>query len=51
MYRARRTWARPPVIMVRDENSQVRLLLNRCRHRVATVCQIERGNAPLFRCA
>lgn len=39
------------VIMVRDEDSQVQLLMNRCRHRANTVCQIERGNTKVFRCA
>jgi phenylpropionate dioxygenase-like ring-hydroxylating dioxygenase large terminal subunit len=42
---------RAPVIMVRDDRGQVRLLLNRCRHRAATVCQAELGNAKVFRCA
>lgn len=42
---------RAPVIMVRDDCGEVRLLLNRCRHRAATVCQIEQGNAKVFRCA
>jgi phenylpropionate dioxygenase-like ring-hydroxylating dioxygenase large terminal subunit len=39
-----------PVIMVRDQNGQVQLLLNRCRHRGATVCQEGQGNARSFRC-
>ncbi|HEV8713340.1 MAG TPA: aromatic ring-hydroxylating dioxygenase subunit alpha [Candidatus Binatia bacterium] len=39
------------VIMVRGEDGQVRLLMNRCRHRANTVCQTERGNAKMFRCA
>ncbi|MGH7966054.1 MAG: aromatic ring-hydroxylating dioxygenase subunit alpha, partial [Candidatus Binatia bacterium] len=34
-----------------DGSGQVQLLLNRCRHRGATVCQTERGNAKFFRCA
>jgi phenylpropionate dioxygenase-like ring-hydroxylating dioxygenase large terminal subunit len=42
---------RQPLIMVRDESGDIRLLLNRCRHRGATVCQTERGNAKMFRCA
>jgi phenylpropionate dioxygenase-like ring-hydroxylating dioxygenase large terminal subunit len=42
---------RQPVIMVRDENGEVRLLLNRCRHRGSTVCQVEAGNTKTFRCA
>ncbi|HTW87360.1 MAG TPA: aromatic ring-hydroxylating dioxygenase subunit alpha [Candidatus Binataceae bacterium] len=42
---------RQPVIMVRDLAGQVHLLLNRCRHRGATVCQDQHGNARSFRCA
>ena len=42
---------RQPVIMVRDENGSVNLLLNRCPHRGNIVCQNERGNAHVFRCA
>ncbi len=42
---------RQPVIMVRDENGSVNLLLNRCAHRGNIVCQNERGNAHVFRCA
>ncbi|HVA39441.1 MAG TPA: Rieske 2Fe-2S domain-containing protein, partial [Candidatus Binataceae bacterium] len=42
---------RQPVIMVRDEQGEVQVLLNRCRHRGATVCQLERGNTQLFRCS
>jgi phenylpropionate dioxygenase-like ring-hydroxylating dioxygenase large terminal subunit len=37
--------------MVRDDRGEVRLLLNRCRHRAATVCQTAQGNAKFFRCA
>jgi len=39
-----------PVIMVRDQNGVVQLLLNRCRHRGATVCQEGQGNSRSFRC-
>ncbi len=39
------------VIMVRDDDGQVQLLLNRCTHRANAVCQTERGNTLLFRCA
>jgi phenylpropionate dioxygenase-like ring-hydroxylating dioxygenase large terminal subunit len=39
-----------PVIMVRDQHGQVQLLLNRCRHRGATVCQEGQGNTRSFRC-
>ena len=48
-YRLKRI-GRMPIIMVRDQEGQVRLLLNRCRHRGATVCQGERGNTRSFRC-
>jgi phenylpropionate dioxygenase-like ring-hydroxylating dioxygenase large terminal subunit len=39
-----------PVIMVRDQHGKVQLLLNRCRHRGATVCQEKQGNTRSFRC-
>jgi phenylpropionate dioxygenase-like ring-hydroxylating dioxygenase large terminal subunit len=39
-----------PVIMVRDQHGEVQLLLNRCRHRGATVCQEGQGNTRSFRC-
>ena len=39
------------VIMVRDDDGEVRLLMNRCAHRANAVCQVERGNARMFRCA
>jgi phenylpropionate dioxygenase-like ring-hydroxylating dioxygenase large terminal subunit len=42
---------RQSVIMVRDDEGQVRLLMNRCAHRANAVCQVERGNAKTFRCA
>lgn len=38
------------VIMVRTENGDVRLLLNRCRHRGAVVCARAHGNATAFQC-
>ena len=39
-----------PVIFCRDESGDVRVLFNRCRHRAATVCQVDSGNADGFRC-
>lgn len=39
------------VIMVRADDGGVRLLMNRCTHRANAVCQVERGNAAMFRCA
>lgn len=39
-----------PVIMTRDGDGQVRLLLNRCSHRGNQVCSKRRGNAAVFTC-
>jgi nitrite reductase/ring-hydroxylating ferredoxin subunit len=42
---------RQPVIVSRAaDDGKVRVLLNRCRHRGATVCQQEYGNSNYFRC-
>jgi phenylpropionate dioxygenase-like ring-hydroxylating dioxygenase large terminal subunit len=41
---------RVPVILSRDENNQIHVLINRCAHRGPTVCQLEYGNASFFRC-
>jgi phenylpropionate dioxygenase-like ring-hydroxylating dioxygenase large terminal subunit len=47
------TWiGTQPVILTRDaDQGDLHVLYNRCRHRAATVCQNERGNANYFRCA
>jgi phenylpropionate dioxygenase-like ring-hydroxylating dioxygenase large terminal subunit len=45
------TIATQPVIVVRDKEARIRVLFNRCRHRGASVCQHEAGNALYFRCA
>ncbi|HEY3239173.1 MAG TPA: aromatic ring-hydroxylating dioxygenase subunit alpha [Acidimicrobiia bacterium] len=39
-----------PVIMTRDKQGQIHLLLNRCTHRGNLVCDAERGNSSAFRC-
>jgi nitrite reductase/ring-hydroxylating ferredoxin subunit len=39
-----------PVVVVRGEDGQVRVLVNRCRHRAAIVCEHPAGNAKSFRC-
>jgi len=39
-----------PVVLVRGEDGQVRVLVNRCRHRGAIVCELAAGNAKSFRC-
>lgn len=41
---------RVPVIMVRGKDKQVRVLVNRCRHRGAQVVETESGNTRMFRC-
>lgn len=38
------------LIMVRDRDGEVRLLLNRCPHRANIVCEDRRGNSSSFRC-
>jgi fatty-acyl-CoA synthase len=40
-----------PVIVSRDDDGKVHLMLNRCMHRGNTVCQSDRGNSHAFRCA
>lgn len=39
-----------PVIMCRDESGDVQVFFNRCRHRAASVCQVDRGQTKSFRC-
>ncbi|WP_111510110.1 aromatic ring-hydroxylating oxygenase subunit alpha [Mycobacterium kyogaense] len=41
---------RQPVIVVRDRKGEVRTLLNRCRHRGASVCEQRQGTANGFTC-
>jgi phenylpropionate dioxygenase-like ring-hydroxylating dioxygenase large terminal subunit len=41
---------RQPVILTRDADGDVHVLLNRCMHRGALVCRAERGNSSIFRC-
>ncbi len=40
-----------PVIVARNPDGGVSVLLNRCAHRGLTVCQKRSGNAQTFRCA
>lgn len=44
------TMAGRPVIVSRSPDGEIHVLQNRCRHRGASVCQAERGNAKFFRC-
>lgn len=41
---------REPVIVVRDRKKQIHVLLNRCRHRAATVCEHKKGKTASFVC-
>jgi phenylpropionate dioxygenase-like ring-hydroxylating dioxygenase large terminal subunit len=41
---------REPVIVVRDRANQIRVLLNRCRHRAATLCEHKKGKTASFVC-
>ncbi len=39
-----------PVIMTRDKQGEIHLLLNRCTHRANLVCDAPKGNSSAFRC-
>lgn len=39
-----------PVLMVRDRNNEVRLLLNKCPHRGNQLCAYQKGNRATFTC-
>jgi phenylpropionate dioxygenase-like ring-hydroxylating dioxygenase large terminal subunit len=39
-----------PVLLTRDDAGAVRLWSNRCPHRGATVCALDRGHTKFFRC-
>lgn len=41
---------RQPVIVTRDQEGQIHVLLNRCRHRAGSVCEQRRGKAKGFVC-
>jgi len=41
---------RQPVIVSRDRKGEIHVLLNRCRHRAATVCEGKRGKTKSFMC-
>ena len=42
--------ARLPVLVARDAEGSITVLVNRCCHRGPTMCQGERGKALAFRC-
>ena len=39
-----------PVIVVRDRKNTIHVMVNRCRHRAATVCEIRKGKTSSFQC-
>src|SRR5579872_6629156 len=39
-----------PIVVVRSEDSQVRVFLNVCRHRGMRICRSDLGNSAHFRC-
>ena len=41
---------RQPVIVTRDQEGKVHVLLNRCRHRAGSVCEERKGNTRGFVC-
>ncbi|MGP4043927.1 aromatic ring-hydroxylating oxygenase subunit alpha [Streptomyces sp. 2A115] len=41
---------RQPVIVTRDRKGNINTLLNRCRHRGASICERKQGNANGFTC-
>ena len=45
-----RTMGRVPVLVVRGDDGEVRVLLNSCRHRGTKLCRGEAGNARYFVC-
>ncbi|GAC18689.1 aromatic ring-hydroxylating oxygenase subunit alpha [Paraglaciecola arctica] len=44
------TIGRNPVIVVRDRKKNIHVMLNRCRHRGATVCEGKTGKTKAFTC-
>ncbi|MBI3798937.1 MAG: Rieske (2Fe-2S) protein [Deltaproteobacteria bacterium] len=42
--------AQQPVIVVRDDDGQIHVLFNICRHRAVTVCREGKGNTRYFQC-
>ena len=39
-----------PVIVVRDRKGVIHVMVNRCRHRAATVCEVKKGKTSSFQC-
>ena len=46
-----KSWVgREPVIVTRGKDDQINVLLNRCRHRAASVCEQRKGKTSVFVC-
>lgn len=46
-----KTWiGDQPAVMTRDKSGEVHVLLNRCTHRGAEICDADQGNSSVFRC-
>jgi len=45
-----RSIGRQPLVVVRGVDGVCRLLMNRCTHRGALICEVNRGNQSHFRC-
>ena len=50
-YKTTYVGSQPVIVTKGSDDGEYRVLLNRCRHRGASVCQTECGNANFFRCA
>lgn len=50
-YKTTRIGKQPVIVSRSADDGQINVLFNRCRHRGASVCQAESGNANVFRCA
>jgi len=47
----KKSWVgRQPVIVTRDKEDKIHVLLNRCRHRAASVCEQKQGRTSVFVC-
>jgi len=47
---AKRYIGEDPFIFTRDEDGEIRLLFNSCRHHGSQICKAEQGNTSAFRC-
>lgn len=45
-----RLMGRQPVVMMRGVDGEVRVLMNRCRHRGSVICESDSGNTKHLRC-